>query len=118
MKATKDEVYKQIVRYLKIEGHPMGSNADFNEASVNDLVLLIISPNIEAFIDTTGRCKVRLLGEKQIVSEDGQTGGYEEFVVVSDLSHRRKVCLHYRSKKSITWCSNEAVSIVDEGYGG
>ena len=48
IKATKDEVYKQIVRYLKVEGYPMGSNADFKEASVNDLVLLIISPIIEA----------------------------------------------------------------------
>lgn len=86
MKATKDEVYKQILRYLKIEGYPMDSTADFKEGSVNDLVLLIISPIIEEFIDTTGRYKVRLLREKQIVSEDEQTSGYEEFVVVDRIS--------------------------------
>ena len=54
----------------------MESTADFKGASVNDLVLLIITPIIEEFIVTTGRYKVRLLREKQIGSEDEQTGEY------------------------------------------
>ena len=62
----------------------MELTADFKEASVNDLVLLILTPIIEEFIVMTGCYKVRLLREKQIVSEDKQTG--EEFVVVDQIS--------------------------------
>lgn len=38
MKATKNEVYNQIVRYLTTEGFPWESTKDFKEANVNNLV--------------------------------------------------------------------------------
>ena len=60
-----------------------GVNRGFQRS---ELVLLFTSPIIEEFIDTTGRSKVRLLGEKQIVSEDEQIGGYGEFIVVEWIS--------------------------------
>ena len=120
MKATKDEVYKQIVRYLKIEGYPMGSNADFKEASVNDLVLLIISPIIEAFIDTTDRCQVRLLREKQIVSEDGQTGGYEEFIVVDRISvtDEKYVFIIEAKRDSLGAAMRQCLLSMNSNHGG
>ena len=38
------KVYDAIVQYLDIEGYPTGSNTDFNEANVSDLVLYTIGP--------------------------------------------------------------------------
>ncbi|KAL7276076.1 hypothetical protein RUND412_000962 [Rhizina undulata] len=81
IQATKDEVYKQIVRYLDVEVPPM-DRLHFMEANVNDLVLLIILPIIYDFRCRTGRKKVKLFREKQVVSEDSVTGGYEEFIVI------------------------------------
>ena len=64
MKVTKDKVYKQILRYLTVEGYSMESTADFKEASVNNLVLLIITPIIEEFIVMIGRYKVQQVTTK------------------------------------------------------
>ncbi|KAF8534478.1 hypothetical protein BDD12DRAFT_860159 [Trichophaea hybrida] len=82
---TKEDVYKQIVRYLRTEGYPE-SSPDFKEANINDLVLLIILPMIDDFMCRTGRQKVRLCREKQIVSRDFETGGNEEYVVIDQIS--------------------------------
>ncbi|KAF8466159.1 hypothetical protein BDZ91DRAFT_725638 [Kalaharituber pfeilii] len=85
IKTVKDEVYKQIVRYLDVEVHPL-DRANFMESNVNDLVLLIILPIIQEFKRKTGRKTVKLFREKQIISTDLQTGGYEDFVVVDAVS--------------------------------
>lgn len=61
--------------------HPMESDPDFKEANVSDLVYLIISPILADFRRKTGR-RISLLREKEIISIDSQTGGYEEFVAV------------------------------------
>ena len=82
--ATKDDVYRQILRYLRIEGYPMES-PDFKEGNVNDLALLIILPVIDDFMLRTGRDKVRLTREKQIVTDDLEMGGAEEFVVIDEV---------------------------------
>ena len=81
--ATKDEVYKQIIRYLTVEGYLVDPKM---EANITDLVLFIISPIIEDFIHKTGQDTVRLAREKKIISVDTKTGGYEEFVVVDGIS--------------------------------
>lgn len=76
----KKEVYREVVRYLRVEGHET-----LMESNTNDLVLFIIVPTIDEFIEQTGRDMVRLFREKQVVSEDGETGGYEEFFVVDGI---------------------------------
>ena len=70
---TKRKVYEQIVRYLRIEGEPTEADPDFKAGNINHLVFAIISPILEKFALTTGRNVV--LGEKEIVSTDGETGG-------------------------------------------
>jgi len=82
IKATKEEVYKQIALYLRIEGFPIESTPGFKEPNINDLVLFIIAPILDDFKSRTGRSKLRLFREKQIVTEDSGTGGDEVFVVV------------------------------------
>ena len=82
-KDTKEEVYKEICRYLRIEGHYWISST---EANINDLVYAIISPVIDDFIYRTGRDTVQLYRERQLVSVDSKTGGYEEFVVLDRIS--------------------------------
>lgn len=47
---------------------------EFKEPNVSDLVLLIISPILEEFIYRSGRNKVKLAREKQIILEDLETG--------------------------------------------
>jgi len=86
IKATKEEVYKQIARYLRIEGFPTESTPGFKEPNVNDLVLFIIAPILDDFKSRTGRKKLRLFREKRIIAEDLETGGDEEFVVVDRVS--------------------------------
>jgi len=75
--------YIEILRYLRFEDYPMES-PDFKEGNVNDLVLLIVLPVIGDPIPRTGRDKVRLIREKQIVVDGLETGG-EEFVVIDEV---------------------------------
>jgi len=76
VKKIKEEVYREIVRYLRVEGHDT-----LTESNANDLALFIIVPIIDGFIEQTGRDMVQLFRERQVVSEDGETSRYEEFVI-------------------------------------
>lgn len=97
---TKEEVYRQIVRYLKIEGYPSEASADFKEANINDLVLYAIGPILYDFTCSTER-DIRLRREKEIVSTDSETGGTEEFVVVDLISvMEEKFVLIIEAKRS------------------
>ena len=82
---TKEEVYKGIIQYIKIEGYPTEAVPEFNESNVSDLVFVIISPILFDLICNTER-NLRLQREKDIISVDGETGGKEEFVVIDRVS--------------------------------
>lgn len=98
---TKMKVYDQIVQYLRVEGYPTETDPDFKEASINDLVYATISPILDDFIRMTGRESIRLRREKEIVSEDGETGGTEEFVIVDLISlEEEKFILVVEAKRS------------------
>ena len=73
------------MEHLVAEGFPTEADPYFKEHSVNDLVLRIIVPIIADFIRMTGR-KMTLVREKEIISEDSDTGGYEEFIMVDTIS--------------------------------
>jgi len=53
--------------------------------NVNDLVLFILGPIILKYQSATGR-KIRLHREMELVAPDTRTGGYEEFVIVDNIS--------------------------------
>ena len=55
------------------------------EASVSDFVLSIILPVIYDVGCRTGH-KVKLFREKQVVSDDSVTGGYEELAAIDGFS--------------------------------
>ena len=80
----KDEVYSGVVRCLRVEGHET-----LMEPNANDLALFIIIPTIDGFIERTGRDTIHLFREKQVVSQDRETGGYEEFVVIDGIEVRK-----------------------------
>ncbi|KAF8470851.1 hypothetical protein BDZ91DRAFT_791810 [Kalaharituber pfeilii] len=82
---TKEEVYKEIKRFLRIAGTPTEDDPSVNESSINHLVYAIISPIFERYIETTGRENVQAQFEREIISIDGETGGTEEFVIVAIL---------------------------------
>ncbi|KAI5839542.1 hypothetical protein DFP73DRAFT_208344 [Morchella snyderi] len=86
LKKIKKRVYHRIVEFLETEGYPTEANPNFKEASINDLVFATIVPIIAAFRRTTGRNNIRLEREKQIISTDSVTAGYEEFVLVDRVS--------------------------------
>ncbi|KAA8898902.1 hypothetical protein FN846DRAFT_194803 [Sphaerosporella brunnea] len=97
---VKEKVYDLILDHLEIEGYPTEADPDFKEANVNDLVHYIIGPIISDFKRKTGR-KVFLLREKEMVSTNGETGGYEEFLVVDMISvMEEKVVLVIEAKSS------------------
>lgn len=70
---VKHEVYKELVRYLRVAGYEslMGPNAC-------GVVLFIIIRIIDEFMQQTG-CHVQLVPGKLIV-ESGENGEYEEFI--------------------------------------
>lgn len=74
-KETKEEVYKQILRYLRIEGFPTEVDPSSKEVNINDLVYATISPILDDFIYGTEYNNVQLVREKEIVPTDGGTGG-------------------------------------------
>ncbi|RPA91443.1 hypothetical protein L873DRAFT_1794845 [Choiromyces venosus 120613-1] len=100
IKETKENVYHNIIEFLEGEGYPTESTEDFNEANVNDLVLFIILPILMAFTRMMGR-DLRLRREKEIISVDSETGGYQEFVVVDMIGvGNRKFVFVLEAKKS------------------
>ena len=54
-------MFKQIRRYLRIEGYPTDADPTLKEANINDLVYASISPIIENFMSSTGRQKLQLM---------------------------------------------------------
>lgn len=81
----KEKVYERILEYLKFEGDPTEASVGYKEVKVSDLVLYSIGPILSEFTDRVGR-KIRLEREKEIISTDEETGGYEEFVVIDRIS--------------------------------
>ncbi|KAF8472011.1 hypothetical protein BDZ91DRAFT_717027 [Kalaharituber pfeilii] len=89
-KDIKQEVYRLIVRYLRIEGKPTEADADFKESNISHLVFSILSPIVEGFMLRSERPSLRLRTDKEIVSKDGETGGTEEFVVVDRITYKEE----------------------------
>ncbi|KAF8458055.1 hypothetical protein BGX38DRAFT_1265349 [Terfezia claveryi] len=84
--ATKEEVYKEIKRFLRIAEE----DPDIKEASINHLVYGVVSPVLEYYIDTTGRETVQLRSEKELLSTDDDPGREEEHVVVDLIELKRE----------------------------
>lgn len=100
IKATKEEVYKQIARYLRIEGFPTESTPGFKESNISDLVLFIIAPILDDFKSRTGRNRLRLFREKRIIAEDSETGATKSLSSLigfqspkERLSKQKSICL-------------------------
>ncbi|KAF8420079.1 hypothetical protein EV426DRAFT_613370 [Tirmania nivea] len=84
-KEVKEEVYRLMVRYLRIERKPMEADADFKEDNINHLVFSILSPIVEDFMLKNNRPDLRLRTQKEIVSKDGEI--MEEFVLMDRISY-------------------------------
>ncbi|KAF8446895.1 hypothetical protein BGX38DRAFT_1191787 [Terfezia claveryi] len=81
----KEKVYERILEYLKFEGYPTEASVGYKEVKVSDLVLYTIGPILSEFTDRVGR-KIRLEREKEIISTNKETTGYEEFLVIDRIS--------------------------------
>jgi len=79
------------------------SRWDLTEPNANDLALFIIIPITYEFIEQTGRNTIQLFREKQVMSEDGETGGYEEFVVIDgiEVENNRYIFIIEAIRKSL-----------------
>lgn len=86
IKKTKEEVFREITRYIRVEGYPTEAEPTFRESSITHLVYATICPIIDDFLRLSGRKNLRLRSEKEILSNDGETGGEEEFVVMDLIS--------------------------------
>jgi len=73
------------VEHFEMEGFPGEEEPDFKEANINDLIHAILSPIVTDFRRQTGY-NIRLRREKQILSVDCETGGFEEFVMMDVIS--------------------------------
>ena len=79
-------LYRDITRYIRVEGYPTEVEPTFKESSITHLVFATICPIIDDFIRMTGRKILRLRSEKEILSRDGETGGEERSVVMDLIS--------------------------------
>ncbi|RPB18657.1 hypothetical protein L211DRAFT_901726, partial [Terfezia boudieri ATCC MYA-4762] len=57
---TKEEVYREITRYIRVEGYPTEAERTFKESSITHLVFATIYPIIDDFIHKTRRKNLRL----------------------------------------------------------
>lgn len=98
IKSIKNEVYKGLVRCLRVEGHEM-----LMDTNVNDLVLFIIIPTIDEFMQRAGRNDIQLFRKKQLMAEDEETGGYEEFMVIDkiEITGKRYILIIEAKKESL-----------------
>jgi len=83
LEVVKEQVFNNIIGFIEIEGYPVDS-PDFKEANVNDLVFTILCPILLAFQSTTNR-KLHLLREKEIISTDAKTEGFQEFACINKI---------------------------------
>ena len=85
---TKEKVYGRIVEYLEFEPYPTMASDYFKEVNISDLVFAILSPIMSDFRRKSNRIGTGLMlcREKEIVSVDSETGGYEEFVMMDIIS--------------------------------
>jgi len=83
MDDIKKRVYDRIVEYLNING-PIAS-PHHKHANIDDLILYIIGPIIDAVCKMGGR-KIRLRRQMELFSVDGMTGGLGEFVLVDQIA--------------------------------
>ena len=65
IKSTKEEVYMQIARHLRVEGFPTDSTPGFKGANVNDLVLFIIALIIDDFKYEQVEIQLNYLGKSR-----------------------------------------------------
>jgi len=82
MDNIKNRVYHRIVEYLNIKG-PIAI-PDHNQANIDDLVLYITGPIIDA-VCKMGR-KILLRRQMEILSVGGVTGGMGDFVLVDQIA--------------------------------
>lgn len=82
---TKEKVYQHLLEHIENERYPGEEGSEFKEANVHDLVHYAIGPILTDFRRRAGR-DVRLRREKRIFSSDSTTGGYEDFVIMDEVS--------------------------------
>ncbi|PUU73690.1 hypothetical protein B9Z19DRAFT_517993 [Tuber borchii] len=90
VQSLKERIFLNIIDVISSEGYPIDSDEDFKEAKVNDLVIFTILPIVTAFRNSTKK-NVWLEREKEIISVDHETGGFQEFVVIDwigDFDHK------------------------------
>lgn len=87
IKALRNQIFRNIfAKFIEDNGY-LGSLDDSIEANIYDLVLSIILLDHVALRRTTKR-KLGHCQEKQIISTNAQTGGYQEFLSVEAIRVR------------------------------
>ncbi|KAG0138683.1 hypothetical protein HOY82DRAFT_544544 [Tuber indicum] len=100
VRKAKEMVYQNIVQYLTGEGYPTEELEDYNEANLNDLVLLIILPILTELKGETG-CSLLLRREQEIPPTDSEPGSFQQFVRMDFIGVRdKRFVLVVEAKKS------------------
>ncbi|KAF8472484.1 hypothetical protein BDZ91DRAFT_790371 [Kalaharituber pfeilii] len=91
LEEVKEKVYDRILEYIEIEGYPTEGVLDFKESNINHLIYSIISPIIRNFRTLTRRLNIQFRSENEVLSQNGETGGQEEFAVIDLISEDEEV---------------------------
>lgn len=81
---TKEKVFNNLTKFIEAIGYPR-DNYDHSEANVHDMAFAIIFPIFYTFRTETKR-QLRLTREKEIISIDRYTGGYQEIVITDTVA--------------------------------
>lgn len=78
----KREIYKLIVQFIHVGGYPTKGDPEFGVANTKDLFCFILYPLVSHFQRKTGR-NVRLLRDKEVLSEESEMGDREEYLAIA-----------------------------------
>lgn len=82
----KEKVYDRLIDRLLAEGYPESTISPYKEANVTDFVGDILTTIVSYFKRINNNNNIFIHREKEIISEDFETGGVEEFVIVDIIS--------------------------------
>ena len=101
IKKIKERVDDHITEYRDTQSNPSESVGTSKEANINDMVLIIY---LECY--RKPGCGISMMGEKEILSVNGESGGEEEFVPMDLISidgmEENRYVLVAESKRSST----------------
>ena len=114
---VKQKIYERMVELIETEDYPQGIEP-FKEASITDIVGMVLICSLAAFKRDENKPNLRLRREREIVGPDGDTGGVEEYVMIDIISVTTdKIVLVVEAKRdNMDKCLTQCLLAMKDAY--